>query len=74
MAAIQKVISGWFTHQFKDKKLNTPLGWILMAAWGYFIAYTTAAEDYQLTSMILLIIMGVFVLHFRRVQLSIIYK
>jgi putative inorganic carbon (hco3(-)) transporter len=62
MAAIQKVISGWFTHQFRDKKLNTPLGWILMAAWGYFIAYTTAAEDYQLTSMILLVIIGVFLL------------
>src|SRR5690349_3120185 len=62
MTAIQKVISGWFNYQFKEKKLNTPLGWILMVACGYFIATTTAAQDYETTSMIMLTVMGIFVL------------
>jgi putative inorganic carbon (hco3(-)) transporter len=62
MVAIQKAISGWFNYQFKEKKLNTPLGWILMIACGYFIASATAEEDFETTSMILLSVMGVFAL------------
>src|SRR5690349_24193387 len=55
------VISNWLTYQLKEKKLNTPLGWILMAFWGFAIAYTTARLDYHLTSIFLLTVMGIYI-------------
>src|SRR3982751_951736 len=55
-------MGNWFTYQLREKKLNTPLGWVLMTIWGYAIAYTTTQVSYTLTAVLLLAVIGIFVL------------
>jgi putative inorganic carbon (HCO3(-)) transporter len=55
-------IASWASYQFKDKKLNTPLGWFLMMLCGFGIAYTTARVDYSITGILVISIIGVYAL------------